>query len=204
MALDNTHWRKAAATIGRGLVDGRGVLRVANALLGDAIALRPAREEDMELVYRWRNDETTRRYSFDPRPVPWETHVAWYTRSLQRDDRILLMGELQGNPIGVLRYDFDGSQATISVYVAPDTQHQGLGRRLIRRGSQWLSDHRPAIRAVTAEIMAENVASQRAFLAAGYTPLVVTLQDILRPQAATERDDLQPTPLSNGDNTPNG
>jgi UDP-2,4-diacetamido-2,4,6-trideoxy-beta-L-altropyranose hydrolase len=149
-------------------VDAKGVARVANSLLPIEITLRRASLQDCEAVYQWRNAESTRQHIFNPETIPYESHKEWFTKTLENPDRILLIGEIGSHPAGVLRYDMDGNEARISVYLVPGNHGHGTGSQLIRCGSEWLRQHHPHIRAINAEIFRENIASLHAFAAAGF------------------------------------
>ena len=79
-----------------------------------------------------------------------------------------MIGEVQGSPVGVARYDFSGHEATISVYLVPGQLGQGLGPSLLQAADKWLQNHYPNIKGVNAEILPDNAASRHAFEAAGY------------------------------------
>jgi len=160
-------------------VDGRGCSRVATLLLPPPIVIRRAVLEDCDAIYEWRNAEETRRYIFDAQPIPLEVHRQWYRKTLDNPHRVLLIGELDGKPIGVLRYDLAATEALISVYLVPGTQGQGVGTELIRSGSRWLRQQLPEIATIKAEIFRENVASLRAFVAAGYNEHHLVFHDCL-------------------------
>ncbi len=152
------------------LVDGAGVQRVCVALLQDAaMALRCAREGDAEMAWEWRNAESTRRYSFDSNPIPLERHLAWWQAALQSQDRILLIGEIAGAAVGVLRFDLDGAVGTVSVYLDPRMTGQRLGPVLLRAGVEWARRNLHRTQRIEAFIKPDNVASRKAFLAAGFT-----------------------------------
>lgn len=104
--------------------------------------LRRARPEDSRLVWSWANDPKTRANSFDPTPIAWEDHCAWFA---QQDD--LWVGWDGDVPVGSVRLH-DGE---ISVTV-----------ELIRAAV------RPNTRA---QVFEENVASYRAFLSARFVEL---------------------------------
>lgn len=161
------------------MVDARGAQRVGGMFVPPRITVRPAQEEDCDFLYDWRNAEETRRYIFDSASIPLETHRAWFRKSLLNPARILLIGEIDGRPVGVLRYDCAGEEALISVYLVPGGKGQGVGTELIRCGSRWVREHRPEIKRINAEIMRENVASLRAFEQAGYNEHHVTFQEVL-------------------------
>lgn len=162
------------------MVDARGVQRVGGMLTPPRITVRLVQEQDCDSLYEWRNAEETRRYIFDSASIPLETHRAWFRKTLVNPDRILLIGEIDGRPVGVVRYDCDGEEALISVYLVPGGQGQGVGTELIRCGSRWLKEHRSTIKRINAEIMRKNIASLRAFEQAGYQEHHVTYQEVLQ------------------------
>lgn len=154
----------------RALVDGRGSGRVADHILNNAIHLRRAEFADCENIYGWRNHPDTRRFSFDARPIDLETHKRWFTALLDDPSRELLIAENDGQPLGVLRYDVADERALVSIYLLPGLAGQGWGRRILLAGENWLRTRHPALRAIEAEISADNAVSLAAFRAAGYEP----------------------------------
>jgi len=162
-----------------GMVDARGVQRVVALLAPPRIHIRPANEQDCDSLYQWRNAEETRRYVFDSACIPLETHRTWFLNALANPDRIVLIGEIDGRPVGVVRYDCRCEEALVSVYLVPGMTGQGVGAELIRCGTRWLREHRPEIRRINAEIMGENSASMRAFEQAGYKEHHVTYQEVI-------------------------
>lgn len=171
---------RSFSTASLSLVDARGVQRVAGIIAPLAITVRLAEDKDCDAVYEWRVAEETRRFIFDSKIIPLEDHRAWFRNTLVNPDRVLLIGEISGDPVGVLRYDFTGEQALISVYLVPGGQGQGVGTELIRSGSRWLRQNRPEVKIVNAEIMRSNLASLRAFVRAGYQEHHATYQEVLQ------------------------
>lgn len=152
------------------LVDGLGTERVVNHLLTESrpLRLRPARSEDGRLVFEWRNHPDIRKYSFDPSSISRENHERWFAETISSQDTALLIAEQGDAPVGVLRYDFKGDDAFISVYAAPHSLGKGLGQYLITAGNAWVRANRPEIRRVVAEIKPENRSSVHAFRNAGF------------------------------------
>ncbi len=155
-------------TCAQTIVDGRGTERVSHVLMPVVIKLRPATAADSTDLFAWRNAEEVRRYSHDPAPIARDTHQRWLAATLADARRILLIGESEGHPIGVLRYDLEGSFATTSVYLVPGQGGLGLGSELLKTGSRWLRMRHPEIAEIRAQVLAGNLASERAFEAAGY------------------------------------
>ena len=164
---------------GLAVVDAKGMQRVAGLLLPPQISIRRAETTDCDDIYAWRNAEETRRYIFGAEPIPLEMHRSWFCRTLENPKRVLLIGEIDNAPVGVLRYDFTGHEALISVYLVPGGQGQGVGTQLIRSGSLWIREHFPQIKILNAEIFPENVASVRAFEAAGYKQHHMIYKEVL-------------------------
>jgi RimJ/RimL family protein N-acetyltransferase len=152
------------------LVDGRGAGRVVARLLAypDPLHLRPVRAEDCRLIWEWANEPATRAASFTTEPIPWEQHRAWFAAKLDDPHCLFFIAlDAEGQPIGQVRLDVDGTEAVISVGLAGRYQGLGSGPKVIRQAVRALFASRPAER-VVAFIRAENTASYRAFVKAGF------------------------------------
>ena len=164
----NASLRRSLSEVGSRLVDGQGCRRAANAVLQEPLQVRPARTDDAERVFAWRNDERTRRFSHDSRPLTLEAHLQWFRECLRDSQRVLLIGEAGQRPVGVLRYDIERDIATTSIYLDPALHGRGYGSSLLLSGDRWLKQTRPDIARVRAEIGLENHGSRSAFAEAGY------------------------------------
>lgn len=161
-------------------VDAMGAQRVAGVLTPPVIMLRRATSEDCDLIFEWRNAEETRRFIFDQEPIPLEVHRRWYRKTMENPGRVLLVGEVGSKPVGVLRYDIEGDEALISVYLVPGGQGVGIGPLLICAGSAWVQENLPDVRVINAEILRMNIPSLRAFAKAGYEEHHVTYKKVLQ------------------------
>ncbi len=160
-------------------VDAKGVSRVVNIINPPQITIRRASLADCDSIYEWRNAYETRRYIFNSELIPLDDHRNWYLKTLENPNRILLIGEIENKPVGVLRYDFTENDALVSIYLVPGGQGQGVGSQLLRCGSQWVRENHPNIRIINAEIFRENIASLRAFESAGYIEHHLIFQEVL-------------------------
>lgn len=154
------------------LVDGAGAIRVAAELAAKQICLRRAVMSDAYITHEWRNANESRRYSRDSRTIPFDEHLIWFEKSLSSGERVLLIAESNGEPVGVLRYDLRDGTAETSIYLAPDKYGQGIGQRVLREGCLWLKSNTPGISRVVADVKAENSRSAHAFLAAGFKHVI--------------------------------
>lgn len=166
--LENRCLRTALARAAFATTDGGGVGRVIRHLLARHVSFRPATEDDCDRLFAWRNHPETRRHFFDPAPIDLSVHRKWFAGTLTNATRALLIGVVDGEEVGVLRYDFSGDEARVSAYLDPTRRGEGIGTALLVAGRDWLRSHCPETRAIVAEVLPANEASVHAFLAAGY------------------------------------
>jgi UDP-2,4-diacetamido-2,4,6-trideoxy-beta-L-altropyranose hydrolase len=168
--LDDDEVLRAMGARGAALVDGRGAARVAAALQAAAVSLRRATLDDQARLLAWRNAPEVRAASFDPRMLTREEHQRWLRAVLADPARHLLVAELGGQPVAVLRYDVAGAEAEVSIFLLPGLAGRGIGTAVLRAGSRWLQGVLPQTGSVRARILPSNPASRAAFRKAGYQP----------------------------------
>ncbi len=160
--------RARLARTAQALVDGRGAPRVVRALREKVLRLRPATSDDLRLLFDWANDPEVRAASFDSREIAWSEHERWFRARLASPLAVLLIAETaEHQPLGVARFQTADGVATISISIDAAFRGGGYGRQLIEKSSRQMLDQ-PQVRSVRALIKADNPASARAFLAAGY------------------------------------
>ncbi|WP_409283806.1 UDP-2,4-diacetamido-2,4,6-trideoxy-beta-L-altropyranose hydrolase [Pseudomonas protegens] len=168
LLLDNPWLRHSLARRARELVDGLGVQRVAAALFAAALRLRPATLDDARLLFDGRNAELVRCWSQQPGTLEWPDHLRWLEACLKDPQRLLLIAQVPEGPVGVLRYDRQGVQAEVSIYLFAERLGLGWGAALLEQGEACLLRHWPDVRRLRAQVMAENQVSLNLFRRAGY------------------------------------
>lgn len=166
--MENGCLRQAISSNGIQAVDGRGVLRVIENLGCSGIEIRVARQDDSEKLFEWRNHPTIRAVSRKPEVINWEDHQKWFASVLASSDRLLLIGQREGLTVGVVRFDIQGDEASISIYLVPDIKQPGQGRELLQSAEYWFAANRPKVNKISAYVLGGNERSQRLFLGAGY------------------------------------
>ena len=174
-ALDLLHDAAARDRIreaGAGLVDGLGAVRVTARLRAESIALRPVVAEDVGLLFGWANDPGTRAASLATEPIPWDDHVAWLERRLARPEAPTLLAVVDGEPVGVVRFDpLDDRSAEISITLDPTHRGRRLAAPVIVAGCCAAFAGDPALDRIDARVRTGNTRSVRAFLAADFDPI---------------------------------
>lgn len=175
--------RRRRARAAHRLVDGRGAWRIVSMLetavaagarhpSGSVVRVRPATMDDADLLLAWRNDPTTRAVSRQQDAVDRPGHVAWLQTSLARPDRHLLVGEVDGEPVGTVRWDEEGQgEWEVSITVAPQARGRRLAPSLLAAAEDWLAVRcGPDLRAYLAVVHEDNAPSRRLFVGGGYAP----------------------------------
>jgi UDP-2,4-diacetamido-2,4,6-trideoxy-beta-L-altropyranose hydrolase len=150
------------------LVDGKGAERLATILLHPRVVMRAATASDCESIWRWRNANFVLQRSRTPDPVSWPAHRAWFEAVLNDPDRQVLVGEADGEPVGILRFDMVEDEATASAYLTAQGRGRGIGPELLIQGQIWLRSNAPHVVRIKADIRSTNEASVEAFKAARY------------------------------------
>jgi ribosomal protein S18 acetylase RimI-like enzyme len=123
--------------------------------------LRPATADDAVDVWTWRNDPLTRAMSRNQDEIDRASHVAWFERALRDARRTLLIGEVDGEKVGMVRID-RAEETEVSINVNPAHRSRGHGYALLSQALALVSGD------VVAEIREDNLASQRLFERLGF------------------------------------
>lgn len=161
--------RRSMSDLGRELVDGQGVARVLRRLGVELprLALRRIEQSDVRALWQLANEPSTREQSFDPSPIPWETHVAWFDRSVASSSVCMWALVSEQGLAGQIRYEAAEEDAEIGISVAPEFRGYGLAARLL--ASTWVSACRElGTSRARGVVFATNSSSAAAFREGGF------------------------------------
>jgi RimJ/RimL family protein N-acetyltransferase len=114
-----------------------------------------ARAEDAALLLKWRNDPKTRSFSRNSGKITVDEHSRWFSSSLKNPNRQIYLAEIDGNPVGTVRADFDGCFYELSWTVAPEARGRNIGKQMVSKLLEKLNG------SVRAKVKKENLASIR-------------------------------------------
>ena len=134
------------------------------------LTLRQAVESDSESLLEWRNDATTKAFSLSSDEVTGEQHEAWFNKTLQDTNCLLIIGEVLGDPVGMVRINIlnDSGLGQVSINLNPDFRGRGLSRQLLGSSLLFAAQVLDNLSKYCAEIHIENVASQKIFNSVGF------------------------------------
>ena len=156
------------------LGDGRGATRVAATLMGPAagMRLRPAQQSDLWLYHWWASDPRVRRQSLNSDPIPLAQHQRWFANRLTSHLALLrVLEDGNGLPIGQIRFEraaATDSRAVISFSLDRLARGKGLAPQLLEMGLEEMARCWGNTFEAFGEVRADNHASCRAFIRAGF------------------------------------
>lgn len=122
--------------------------------------LRPATDADSYYFLHLRNDRDSVLMSHRP-ALSLKEHVEWWATTT--DER--WVAEEEGKRVGTLRVSSAGE---LSIVVDPEQRGKGHGVEMLKMADYVKGKHARLI----AEVLPVNVRSHRAFLSAGWTPIL--------------------------------
>ena len=162
----------------KALTDGWGASRLATAMLGPngSLKLRPVRQEDEYLLFRWANDPSVRANSFSHDKISLSEHSRWFRALLFDESRFLYIAYLpDGCPIGQIRFDLspelDHEQrrsVVLSFSLDLAARGHGLSLPLVQLGLIALTRVLGSEIIVVAEVLHTNKASNICFDRCGF------------------------------------
>jgi hypothetical protein len=166
--IENDHLRQLISLRAMQAVDGRGVLRILGNMGCSGIVMRVVNVNDSAKLFEWRNHTSIRSVSRNSEPITWEDHQKWFASVMSSNDRALLIGQNAEDPVGVVRFDKQGEDVEVSIYLVPDDNHSGQGRNVLLSAEQWMKEKWPEVKHIRASVLGGNKHSQWLFLGADY------------------------------------
>lgn len=134
----------------------------------DRYELRNAAEDDLDLLFAWRNDPVTRNNAFHTEPVPYEKHKAWFAELLKNPLQRQYIFMKNDAAIGQIRFNISDGEAVIGYSIAPDMRGQGYGKRMLELAKTRFHEDFPEVTKLIGEVKTENEASKHCFETCGF------------------------------------
>ena len=132
------------------------------------LTLRLAKEEDCRLLWQWRNEENTRKWSFNTEYIPYEEHQKWFLSKLHSVDSLILIVSDGKKDIGQVRFDVNqDSSAEVNINISAAERRKGYGAEALKLACRQAM-RKLNINKIVAHIKNDNEASIKAFTGAGF------------------------------------
>ena len=134
------------------------------------LTLRRASKSDSKALLDWRNDATTRAFSLSSEDITREQHRVWLKKTLQDSSCLLIIGEINCEPVGMTRINIlkDSSLGQVSINLNPDFRGMGISRQLLKESLLLGVESLGNISRYLAEIHVDNAASRKIFESIGF------------------------------------
>jgi len=132
------------------------------------IKFRFANKNDIDIYFKWANDELVRESSYNSEPIDYKSHEIWFKNKLKDSKSFFYLFENdQSEPVGQVRIEQKDNEVVIGISVEKKFRGQSLScQMLIKATEDYLvrfSNH-----VIAAYIKKDNLASYKAFLKAGF------------------------------------
>lgn len=134
----------------------------------EELFLRPATIDDVNILFKWVNEPSVRKNSFNTNIISMDEHKAWLERVLTDMNTRLYILQEDDNPIGQVRLAYDTNMWQISYSIAPAYRGQGYGKIILQLAENELIRGGHVGEHLYAEVKKDNIASQRIFKKLGY------------------------------------
>ena len=95
------------------------------------LSYRPVEYSDVQLLFDWATDSSTRNNSINSKEITWGEHVKWFNKKMNDSKSTMFLFKKE-KPVGVLRLDEVNSQFQISFSVDRKQRGKGIGNQMIR------------------------------------------------------------------------
>jgi len=130
--------------------------------------LRRADIKDMDLLFQWANDETTRQNAFNTKKISYEEHVNWFINKMESNNCVIYIYCMDDKPIGQVRVDIENSRGLISFNIDANHRSRGHGKRAIELLESIIKNESSNMKILVAQVKKSNLASQRIFKRLNY------------------------------------
>lgn len=135
------------------------------------LELIPVSKAHSSFIWRWRNDQVSRKMFKNQSFITWKDHKEWFERSLHNAKRIMYLGIREGIPVGIIRFDISNNkidECFISINIAPKYRGAGIGKLMLKKSILFLINSDKKISVFKAEVKIKNYKSHKLFLNCGF------------------------------------
>lgn len=145
--------------------------------------LRSVTDEDLELIYKWRNKPNIRKYMFNEKKIEWQSHLKWFSSIINDDNNKIKLFIENNEPRGIVqinRIDIVHETAEWGFYIG-DSYKKGLGTLLAYHGLRYIFEDL-SIRKLNAQVLSTNLTSLKFHEKIGFNQEGILQSQISREQ----------------------
>lgn len=125
----------------------------------DMLFLRKVTNEDIDLLFAWTNEASTRLNSFRSAQIDYEEHKEWFKGIINSTEQQQYILMCDSEAVGQVRLLIKDSEAEINYSISEPYRRNGYGKEMIRLVKQKVKDELPYVSKLIARVKPSNVAS---------------------------------------------
>lgn len=130
------------------------------------IMLRRCTYSDMDIIYKWINDDEVRNNSFNSDYIEYETHVKWFNEKINSNNIYMYIILNNNKEIGTIRLEKHNSKAIISYLISNEYRGKGYGNKVIDLiKKEAIINNIDILEAI---VKKDNIASRKIFINNGF------------------------------------
>ena len=132
----------------------------------DPVKIRKANMKDCNILFEWANDPLSRKNSFYPAQIKYESHKKWLAEKFEQKNNIFYIIEFDNQKAALVRFERKKEETVIGIHIDKKFRGRGLASEFIIKASRkYLVKNSEKI---SAFIKVENMASIKSFTKAGF------------------------------------
>jgi spore coat polysaccharide biosynthesis predicted glycosyltransferase SpsG/RimJ/RimL family protein N-acetyltransferase len=142
----------------QGIIDGYAPLRFKDKFFQLGLLLRRATLDDLLLLFNWANDTVVRQNAINQELIEMDNHRHWLVDKLRSSNTLIFILTLFDQPIGQIRYDFNGVEWELDYSIDTKYRGRGFGKKIIEMTIKAFSG-----KVIRAYVKSDNIASSKVF-----------------------------------------
>lgn len=130
--------------------------------------IREVTADDSKWMYDTRNQRHIVEQSLSSNSFSFQSHQQWLSSVLTDSHKLLLIGEVEGERAGVVRFDINHTVSTVSIYLSSEFLGRGYGTCLLNEATTYMVSLFSKVDVIRAEVLKKNKSSMHMFEKCGY------------------------------------
>lgn len=101
-------------------------------LISNNLILRKVNTYDKSIIYKWSNDDDTRKNSFNNKKISNTEHEIWFKKQIESKKNLFWVCISNNNKIGFIRMEFINDFYKLNYLIAPKFRGMGLAKKMIK------------------------------------------------------------------------
>jgi RimJ/RimL family protein N-acetyltransferase len=141
---------------------------VLHSKINHSLVLRLATIEDVNVTFDWATNKIVRQYAIQKGEITFENHKKWFSNKVTASDCVYFIAEINGVPIGSIRFDIDENKEALLSFLLDTKYHgKGYGKAILKKGCEEVQKLKELLK-IIGVVSIENIPSLKTFKSLGF------------------------------------